>query len=304
MGQTREGIVNVLKMSRLIREIEEYLRSKMVADFLRKYDALIADKPKTHYFNFFGVNVLHGEIVSVKFYAHIFEALSEEELQAFVPVSDDYEQFSNLRTTSKGFGATNVGTILELKFKPGDANPIYGFYHNIDVSEEGFNAIGFPKSLPTSMKDACTALAVNFEYGDSGTVFKKYYQFQDELSKQYFAKRFDLPVLTDATFVEYAESNDLCKIHFSFGEKVFEAQKKLVESYSNEELEAVNAINRKYGLLNITFALYEEKPVKAMYFFDEGSNCNPRIRPLLNSEHIYSNTLQKVLHKLEPMQNG
>ena len=285
-------------MSNLLENIESYFAKPDVVQFLDRYDRLICSKPKSHYFNFFGINFSGQHIRTVKFYAHIFEELSAKELLEFVPIAEHYNMFSELRTKSREFRADHVGTILELKFTHEGQNPTYGFYHNLKLCQESFDLMGFPTDLPESMLGSCSALAVNYEYTETSVLIKKYYQFNDTFSKRYFAKRFGLPFLEHASFVELADSDGFKKIHYCFGARVFDVWDEILDTFPSDQVQLIKDMNDKYGLVNITFAQYENQPTRAIYFFDQGSNCNPKVAKLCSSKYIYSNTIRKVLLKV------
>lgn len=258
------------KRNLTIRNIEHYINSRDVSDF---YDqVLVVDEYfSTRGMKYFGLNYLNEEIISVKFYAHVFKHLSKEDVSNFLPCVEDYLNYlpfllKDIDSSGMKNKSLQLGIALELKFKKGHDIPTKGFFFNLQNNKTSINLIGFPIDLPPNFQDNVFALGINFEYDEAKTLVKKYYYFKEQIHLEYFAERFKNPDILHAKFVEYAISETTTKINVIMND--LSSFKGLSPSFFSPNQQKINSfLKKKYKCDNsIVFGMYENLPIKASYF--------------------------------------
>jgi hypothetical protein len=254
---------NTRTISSELSLIYKLLKSNFLTDFVDKYSNLITDK-QGQYFTSLGINFKDGKIESVKLYAHVLEDLSKEEIERFLPISDDY--FKHLFYKRKGTDLNNhnVGTILEIKFKMGFNTPSYGFFYILQDVKEGFEKVGQPRFLPQEIIDNCINVGVNYEYHVDSKLqkYKTYYYFNASGDKKYFEDRIgkNLP----GNFVEYAEGEGFSKIN-SYSGIVTDFWEK-DQIFNLNERKIIKKLVKRHNLKIIGSGTYEDNSIRAVYF--------------------------------------
>ncbi|MCF8278138.1 MAG: hypothetical protein K9J17_15500 [Flavobacteriales bacterium] len=274
-----------------IVEVEKVFANEHLKEFIRKYEAMRISKGSNHYFTTLGINFKNESVDSVKFYAHILEEMTEDEILHFLPTSKDYERFRQLKNASSDITKSSVGTILEIKFKPSLAQPTFGFFYMLRNTEESYLAAGCPKNLPSAVRNRCIGLGVNFEYNQVQEIFKKYYYFDTDKDKSYFEKRLGVPLL--GSFFEYAEGDGLSKMNNYSG--VISDFWDKDRNFSSKERRIMRYLFDKYSLSIIGYGTYENHPIRSVYFrerTDEGDS-------LRNMPNLYSNVFKSVSDNMQ-----
>lgn len=268
----------------MLETIESYFSHKDLIDFLSFYDQLFING-KSNYLNYFGINFLNDNIDSIKFYAHITEYnLTNSNLSDYFLSPADYNSFIIAHKKCYKFEKTNLGTVIELKFKKNENKSVKGIFYNID-----HNLLIADKNslLPDDVMKRKVAEGLNFEYGEN-PIKKKYYYFLDEYVKQYFSEIMEKPFFINANLIEYAETSSFSKVIATFGSK---AKSVRIENklFSERENSLIDFLCEKYNLMNRAYGFYINNNIKSVYFFD----TNPG-NDHINNQGYYVNTLGKI----------
>jgi len=273
----------------VLETIESYFSHKDLIDFLNFYDQLFING-KGNYLNYFGINFLNNNIDSVKFYAHITEDnLTPSNLSNYFLSASEYESFLISRKKCYKFEKTNLGTVIELKFKKNENKSVKGIFYNID---NNLSISDKKNSLPIDVMNKKVAEGVNFEYGEN-PIKKKYYYFLDEHVKKYFSEVMKKPFLINANLIEYAETSSFSKVIATFGSK---AKSVRIENklFSEIENSLIDFLCEKYNLMTRAYGFYINSDIKSVYFFDNNSTMNPENNHLSPHQGYYVNTLEKI----------
>lgn len=255
--------------------IEDFFKATKVTDFVKSYNQLISTHNSKQYFTYIGVNFNEEKVHSVKFYAHFFEQLSNEEVLKFIPTLKDYSKFIHLKKDTNIIDFKEAGIALELKFNVQDKSQGVGFFFHLDPSKCSDNILPFPKELSSEFKQQYDASGVNYEYYDGKTKFKAYYYFSEQHHRTYLKNLFPKLQTDNSPFLEYAFTENTSKLNAYFLDEDFMKTKGSI--FSNKEKAIIQAINKKYGLVNHGFGMYSNKPMKSIYFIDNteiGSHSN------------------------------
>jgi|GEM_PF-6110077 len=273
-------------------EVLDRLRSNIVVQMFEKYN-LLHDQPKgLPYFSYFGLNFKEEEVVSIKVYFHWFSRLNRDELEKFLPFSDHILAYYPYYAQSNECDPSHTGCAFEVKFKA-NQDEVVGFYLRLKASDETFEMLGRPESLPDWIHLKMNP-AINFEYSSKEVLLKKYYYFDEPETNRYFAKRFELPFVNRAHLVEFAESDSFCKINTMFGNDMFDVANE-VNRFGKKENELIQKLNEKFGLVNSVYGFYEGQDMKAVYFFDKDSELNPAHPRSEVYSAFHVDTMSKVL---------
>jgi hypothetical protein len=268
-----------------ILKIESYFKKEKLLTFLKNYENIISKNKSNQNFTYFGVNFMNGKVDSVKFYAHVFEQMSIPEIKQFVPTSDDYTEFLDLRNKGLNVNKNSAGVALELKYKADSEEPRYGFFYHLNNVEESYDRIGFPEELSQHMKNNCAGLGINFEYHESLLTFKKYYYFKDSTSKTELESKFGIRLLKNATLLEYAKSGSMAKMN-AYKSELPELLKR-GSIFTKDERSIISYFNNKYKLVNLGCGVYQDKKIKSIYFRDASNK--------VSSEYNNMDTLKKII---------
>ncbi len=256
-----------------IRKIESLFKHERLAQFYANYEKLIANKPHTRNYSYWGVNFKNEEVFSLKFYAHLFDEMTREELMDFIPTTEDFEEYVQLKQSGSELNVNNVGIALELKLEIGSSEIRNGFFYMLKNIPEATKVIGFPDRLPAYLKDKCKSVAVNFEYEGSQKLFKKYYYFKPDDCKGVFEEKFNTKLAEETSLIEYSESETFSKINI-FSPGVMDGNKK-GNNFTSQEVEIITFFNNKYGFINLEYGMYDNHEKKSIYFFSPSADGKP-----------------------------
>lgn len=252
------------------QDIELYLKHPIVKKYYDTYNVVWKKHPDFPYLTYFGINFDCERIVSVKFYFHFFQELTDEEVSLFLPTTQDFNFYKSHFEISKLKSEEYTGCAMEVKFQ-GSLQPVFGFHFRLKPINESFELIGYPKNLPHELIDLTQRPGINFEYSEKQILMKKYFYFNNDDSKKYFAERFNYKFLKSAKLLEYSESEFFSKLNVWFG-KDYQGTEHLL--YSDAQQSLINQLCQKYKVQNNAFGYYENSDVKAAYFFSTLGNSN------------------------------
>jgi hypothetical protein len=220
--------------------------------------------------NYVGINFKGNDVVSVKIYFSFFHNLKEEDILKYIPTSADYNRYIHLWRESTIRNLEHSGCAFTIKFKPG--KPItYGFHYRITPSKEAYDLIGRPNNIPFKVDDLGTRPGINYEYNNNETVVKRYYYFDKDDHREYFAKRFNNPFALNLHLIEYTESDKFSKAIFwrmEYADLNFNRP----QFFAPEAEKIVKEFRNKYGLINMLDGYYENDNTIATYFFNTVKN--------------------------------
>jgi hypothetical protein len=218
------------------------------------------------YLNYFGMNFDSEGISSFKFYFPFFRRLKKEEIELFIPHSEDFMRYYHLWDESDFRSLEHSGCTFEVKFNR-HLTPILGFHFRLRPTSEAYKLIGLPQLLPFKINDLTTRPGINYEYSQGQVLRKKYYYFDSSDHKIYFANRFNNPFISRVNTIEYTESNDFSKINaWRFDHTPENINRPNVHSdYANQ---LFDYLNKKYNLINLSDGYYENQSIRASYFFN------------------------------------
>lgn len=288
---------NKLHLSETVQQqidiVEECFRQGRLIQFLNDYNQLVSSSIADKHFSYFGINFNEGKVHSVKFYAHLLSDLSDSEILRFLPTADDYNKYRHLKNNETAISSRSAGAALELKYIIDDKEAHSGFFYHLLHTEESMNVLGFPSALPAEMKSECLGIGVNFEYRKEKKLFKKYYYFRKPEVKIFMSNKFKVNLPEEVKLMEYAESDSFAKLN-TYGNKLLRADEK-VNSFTTTERNIISYLNDKYQLINLGYGIYENLPLKSIYFFDAISNINPEMYHVSDGD-FRVHTLNKIVH--------
>jgi hypothetical protein len=269
-----------------INKIEDCFKNDYLSNFILKYENLLLSKNSNQYFTTLGINFKNGKVDSIKFYAHIFEDINDDELKQFIPHANDYNKYLYLKSKDTAFTKKNVGTILELKFKSSSDNPTSGFFYMLQNTADTFKTLGFPENMPEKLKKECGSMGINFEYSKETELFKRYYYFSKESVKLYFEKKLGFPLL--GNFMEYGVGNGISKLNNYAGDfpNFWDKDK----NFGPNQHYIIRYLVEKYSLSIIGSGAYLNQNTKAIYFKD----ASPKTVELSNMLSNYSNIFRRI----------
>lgn len=254
----------MLEEEQIMGVIDKYFGSSLVKQFVIHYEQVCNKYCQDSRLIYFGVNFDEQGLYSVKFYFHIFPVLRKDDVELFLPVSKDY-----LHYIEHYDGINNQGCAFEIKFQKGKEHPTIGFHYRLTADSKSFQLVGKPKFI--DQIDLQHGPGINYEYTGEEVYVKRYFYFTGVAFKQYFSERFDLPLLTETNLIEFSESDIMSKINIWFG--VDNAH--LIEEanlFTSAEKQCTNKIVDRYNVEMKACGLYENKKMKAVYFFRNLSN--------------------------------
>ena len=254
-------------------KIDKYFGHPLVLNFLNSYNQIRARYNQENNLNYFGINFDEKGIYSVKFYFHVFPILQKEDVELFLPKSNDYFKYIHLYD-----GYNNQGCAFEVKFLRDNNKPTIGFHYRLKAAGVSFQLVGKPKYI--DMTDPQYGPGINFEYNGENTVVKRYYYFKSKSDKEYFAERFNMPMLINTSLIEFSETEVMSKINIWFGTDKSHLIKKL-NLFTELEIQYIDQISKQYGLNFQACGCYENTNMKAAYFFRNLSSKNHRNRNVL-----------------------
>jgi hypothetical protein len=266
-----------------ISEVEKYFDDLNLKEFVNKYERLLKTKNSNHYFSTLGINFKNENVDTVKFYAHILEEMSDNEVLEFIPTTDDYNRFLPFKGNGDPFNPSNVGTVLEIKFRLGIESPTYGFFYLLQNIPESYNLLGYPEKLPDEVVKNGVSLGVNYEYNGVNTTFKKYYYYNRKEDIVYFQNRMGFPIL--GNFLEYAEGDEISKLNNYEG--IISGFWQNDKNFSVKEKKIIKYLQTKYNFSIIGYGGYENSPIKAIYFREGKSKSNDLKNLLTQYSNIF-----------------
>lgn len=239
--------------------LTEYFEHPLVIKLAKVYKSVV-DKYEQENFNYVGINFDEKGIYSVKFYFHIFPVIKEEDVKLFL--GDNYRDY--FKYTHLYADSIKQGCAFELKFLRDKEKPTIGFHYRLEADEKSFQLIGYPKKI--NFIDSNLEPGINYEYNEDEVHIKNYYYYEKDSHKEYFANRFKMDFLAEVPFIEFAESIDMSKINFWFGNENYHKIKK-IDLFSNTELQHIESVENQYKLDLKACGVYENKHIKSTYFF-------------------------------------
>lgn len=266
---------------------ESFLNNPYLIKMYENYNQVWKKHEDYPYLNHFGLNFDQQGIVSIKFYFHLFHKVTIEEAQLFLPQTDDFFKFYDLHEISKNWSMENSGCAFELKFK-NQFEPTYGFHLKLNGGENTYDILGYPEKLPLNYLDINKKPGVNYEYTLNNKLIKKYYYFDDSVSKNYLSKRFNVNFFKDFSFLEYTESDLFSKIN-AWNSLPFQNKINDLNLFTVDNLKLINNLINKYNLDVKSVGKYENNSQAAIYF------SSKQFEPVNNGQ--YNDTLKLLLDK-------
>lgn len=267
-------------------EIEKTLKDANLKSFVEDFYETHKLKSENQCLTYIGLNFEDGEIESIKFYAHIFNEMTEKELDKFLPNTEDYFSFLGQKNSDSTITRKNVGTVLELKFKKGNDVPTRGFFYLLKNEKSMFDHIEAPKLLSQEIASNCEYVGINFEYNGTQKLRKLYYYFNSLKMKDYFESRNKKSI--QGNIIEYSEGVIDSKLNSYF------EPRKLDFSFQNGlnvvEIESVIRFSEKFGLKLFGHGSYYSKSTNS-YYLREYNLENLISQDLV---HQYSDVFKKL----------
>lgn len=189
------------------------LQSPFMVDFLANITAL-CNQQQGGYKSYVGLNVLHGELVSLKCYFTFFsEILPEQIAMVLGAKSTEYFKHEYLNR-SNDFNVINGGSgyTFAIKFSPVKNQPVYGLYFKV-MEPEPTEFLALPESKQYAMLHHKTP-----EFDGSKMIYKEFdvnqnlidernlYYIKEAAYKQVLADWFKEPYINKAHQIEYCVS--------------------------------------------------------------------------------------------------
>jgi hypothetical protein len=242
--------------------------------------------------NYIGLNFNSlGQLVSVKFYFAFFHRLTKEEILKFIPHTIDFDKYYHLWEESKIRSLEHTGCTFELKFK-NSFEPTDGFHFRLKPIKESYDLIGYPEKISLNPLECGTRPGINFEYTGAEMLMKKYFYFEDQLSKDYIADLFQKPFAKKAALLEYTEAKDIQKVNiwrFDYSNENMSRP----NYFEGVEKDVIEMVRNKYGLIPISDGFYKNDLTKAVYFFNT-DNKNLEL-PFEEKENFNIDTLKLLV---------
>jgi hypothetical protein len=269
-----------------LSEIENTLKDIHLKRFVYAFYETHKLVSENQYLTYIGLNFEDGEVESIKFYAHIFNEISEKELRKFLPSTEDYFSFLGQKNSDSTIDRKNVGTVLEIKFKKGNDLPTYGFFYMLKHENSVFDYLEAPKLLPEEIASNCEYAGINFEYNGTQKTKKLYYYFNSLKMKDYFESRNKKSI--QGNIIEYSEGAIHSKLNCYFEPRRidFSFQKGL----NKVEIESVIRFSEKFGLKLFGHGSYHSKLTNSYYLREYN------LENLISKEvvHQYSDVFKKL----------
>jgi hypothetical protein len=274
----------------MTQELKKYLNHPIVIETYRNYNSLWEKRQNSPYLNYFGINFDSQGICSFKIYFAFFDRLIEKEVALFLPETTDFFRYYHLWEPTSVKTLEHSGCTFEIKFK-GSLDPILGFHYRLKPIKESYDLIGYPENIPFDVLSLNTRPGINYEYFSDSVLRKKYYYFDSDFHKAYFAKRFNNDFLSKVGLIEYTESDKFSKINawkFDFTKDNMNRPNPF-----NEKANAIiDFLKEKYGLINISDGYYESSDIRASYYFNIHKTS---IAPFDDKENLHIDTLKLFL---------
>lgn len=245
-------------------------RRPEVARLYEHHQSLIDDVYPS--MSYMGVNFEAGAIVSLKLYFAIYRRLSEEEVEPFLPHTDDFNRYYALWEPSTRRSNEHTGCTFTIKFKS-TLEPSYGFHYRLKNCDDAYRMIGSAPGLPADICDYGVRPGINYEYGQGDVLRKRYYYFDDARRKSYLAERFSRPFINKCSFAELAEFSGTSKVNayrFDYSDENMSRPK----YFDYNDSIFIDLMKNKYGLINVVDGYYEGGLRNSTYFFNTGRS-NP-----------------------------
>lgn len=274
----------------MLKIIEGYFSHPTLNLFYQTYTRLWNSNHQFPYFNYIGINFNAKEIVSVKFYFHVFNRISEKDANFFLPTTEDFRKYYGMYQESIEQNLEHSGCAFTLKFNPTKVDVIRGFQIRVQNSNKSNELIGQSKQLPFAIDDSCLPSGINYEYQQEKSLRKIYHYFNQDKHKIYFAERFKLPFLKSASLIEYSESNHFSKINTWYkNDPLLNAQANLLPPKQKLVVEQLCA---KYQLTAKVFGYYENSDIKAVYLFITEPD---KTRNKCSENKVYTDTIKSLI---------
>lgn len=259
-----------------IVKIESFLRDEQVQLFNSKYEEFLNQSNLQKKFTYWGINFENKKVASVKFYVHLYNIPSQDEVLQFIPTLEDFNRHIGHYDQNIHIRINNAGIAFELKYKLEEAEPHTGFFFMVNDESDNY----FPSVLPEELKKICSCKGINYEYLNTKKIFKRYFYFNNAECGNFFNKEFHLDDLNNFDTIEYAESKDLSKINI-YGTGNY------LSNFAPRERKIIQYFNQKYNLKNLGYGMYFNKDIRSIYFFDTASGNNNEF-----------DTLNKMMHEI------
>lgn len=266
--------------------IKNCLQEESVKRFITDYETLLHTYSSEQNFNYIGVNFHQEEILSIKFYAHIFANITEEELLNFVPSASDYSKYIPYRSEAEKLGFDNAGIALELKYNIQSKTVTTGFFFHLDKEKSKNLLLDQHKKLPVELSDGYIARGVNFEYTGNKVKFKTYYYFKKDEFESFFKTAFKINFAEKVNHFEYAISENDSKLNTYYNNVLMDDIG--MKAFSKKELKVIESICKQFNLKIMGFGQYKNLATRSVYFVDANQS---KIKE--NSNHLQ--TISKLI---------
>lgn len=271
----------------MIDALEKYLNHPVVINTYKNYNSLWDKNQTLPYLNYFGINFDSKGICSFKLYFAFFNKMSEQDVKLFLPTTNDFFKYYHLWEASSVKTLEHSGCTFEIKFK-GSLDPVLGFHYRLKPIKESYDLIGYPEQIPFDVLCLNTRPGINYEYATDSVLRKKYYYFDKDEHKQYFAKRFNNNYLAKVGLIEYTEAEGFSKINAWKFDLTNENMNR-PNAFNENASKIIDALKEKYGLINISDGYYEKSDIRASYFFNIHKTS---VAPFDDKENLHINTLK------------
>ena len=269
-----------------LNEIENTLKDIHLRNFVDAFFEVHNSNSEVQCLSYFGLNFEKGEIESIKFYAHIFNEMTENELLKFLPYTHDYFYFLDQKKSDGIRDRKNVGTVLEIKFKKGYNLPTQGFFYMLKHENSLYNYIDVPKHLPDEIANYCENAGINFEYNGNEKSKKLYYYFNNPTVNDFFKKKNGKSI--KGSFVEYSEGSVHSKLNTYFDP--IDVDYSFDKNINKVEIETIIRLSKKFGLKLFGQGSYFSNSINSYYLREYDSD------KMISNElvHQHSNVFKKL----------
>lgn len=251
-----------------LKTIDDTLKSPFLATFLNDFNQTFKSKSENQYLSYIGLNFTSGVIDSIKFYVHFFNEMTESELLRFLPTTADYLSNIDRKNNDTKRDKTNVGTIIEIKFKKEFELPTKGFFYLLKNEKSMHDSNDQPILLQQEIIEHCQYSGINFEYDGIETTKKMYYYFDSPFAKSYFESKFKKSI--PGNLIEYSEGSKHSKINSYFTPKVMDFS--FDKTIDPAERESIKLFSEKFGLKVFGQGSYHTKSTNSYYFREYSSD--------------------------------
>lgn len=271
----------------IINQIETCFYSIQLRDWLLRYQHLLQQNNDPQSFTYIGINFKDEQLHSLKFYAHTFLQVSEEQAVSFIPHTNDFIRYNKNFTTGNQLSLRNAGVAFELKYKHGNDTPVEGFFSHV----QNIQLLSKKQPLATIDLNKAASGGINFEYSLLDTLTKNYYYFTDSTTNENLKKLFHVPYLPLTGLYEYSFASNFAKLNVYGWDAINEGV--IQQHFSKTEQEVILHFNQKYNFQNPGIGVYLNQPIKSVYFFADKILSNP-----VDKMPIHSDAIRKVLEKI------